>query len=90
MMAVKEILKDLVSINTIADKDNSIIMDYIGDFFLKLGFKSIVTFIGTLHIQIHICNPYRQGSINCRIRSRAGCWFPGAYRYSWNYRRLDH
>lgn len=38
-MAVKEILKDLVSINTIADKDNSIIMDYIGDFFLKLGFK---------------------------------------------------
>ena len=31
-MKAKEILKDLVAINTIADKDNRLIMDYIGSF----------------------------------------------------------
>lgn len=35
---VKEILKDLVAINTIADKDNKQIMDYIEGFFAGLGF----------------------------------------------------
>lgn len=37
-MTAKEILKDLVAINTIADKDNRLIMDYIGNFFADLGF----------------------------------------------------
>lgn len=37
-MTAKEILKDLVAINTIADKDNKQIMDYIGGFFADLGF----------------------------------------------------
>ena len=35
---VKEILKDLVAINTIADKDNEQMMDYLEDFFGELGF----------------------------------------------------
>lgn len=35
---VKEILKDLVAINTIADKDNQQMMDYLENFFSKLGF----------------------------------------------------
>ncbi len=36
---VKEILKDLVAINTIADKDNHKMMDYLEDFFAGLGFS---------------------------------------------------
>lgn len=35
---VKEILKDLVAINTIADKDNDQIMNYLEKFFAPLGF----------------------------------------------------
>ena len=35
---VKELLKDLVAINTIADKDNLQMMNYLEDFFSKLGF----------------------------------------------------
>lgn len=38
-MTAKEILKDLVAINTIADKDNDVIMDYIGNFFTGIGFN---------------------------------------------------
>lgn len=37
-MTAKEILKDLVAINTIADKNNLEIMNYIEDFLLPLGF----------------------------------------------------
>lgn len=37
-VTAKEILKDLVAINTIADKDNDLIMNYIGDFLAGLGF----------------------------------------------------
>lgn len=37
---VKEILKDLVAINTIADKDNGAMMDYLEAFFSKLGFET--------------------------------------------------
>ena len=36
-MTAKEILKDLVAINTIADKDNRSIMDYIENFFTAQG-----------------------------------------------------
>ncbi|MBR5315639.1 MAG: M20/M25/M40 family metallo-hydrolase [Firmicutes bacterium] len=36
---VKEILRDLVAINTIADKDNDKMMDYLENFFGKLGFE---------------------------------------------------
>lgn len=36
-MTAKEILRDLVAINTIADKENSRIMDYIESFFTPLG-----------------------------------------------------
>ena len=35
----KEILRELVAINTVADKDNNLIMNYIGNYFLKLGFN---------------------------------------------------
>lgn len=38
-MTAKEILKDLVAINTIADKDNEKIMNYIDRFFTGLGFS---------------------------------------------------
>lgn len=38
-MTAKEILRDLVAINTIADKDNEKIMDYIGSYFEGLGFS---------------------------------------------------
>ena len=37
-MRAQEILKDLVAINTIADKDNHLIMDYIGSFLEKQKF----------------------------------------------------
>lgn len=40
-MSAQEILKDLVSINTIADKDNGLIMDYIGKFFENLDFNVV-------------------------------------------------
>ena len=36
-MKARDILKDLVAINTIADKQNHEIMDYIEDFYSKLG-----------------------------------------------------
>ena len=36
-MTAKEILKDLVAINTIADRDNTSVMDYIENFFAPLG-----------------------------------------------------
>ncbi len=38
-MEAKKILKDLVAINTIADKDNNRIMDYIDSFLSNLGFE---------------------------------------------------
>lgn len=38
-MTAKEILKDLVAINTIADKDNVLIMDYIEKFFAERNFS---------------------------------------------------
>lgn len=38
-MKAKEILRDLVAINTVADKENEKIMDYIGDYFSELGFE---------------------------------------------------
>lgn len=38
-MNAKTILKDLVGFNTIADKENKQIMDYIDDFLSKLGFS---------------------------------------------------
>ena len=37
-MTVKEILKDLVAINTIKDKENKEMMDYIENFVKPLGF----------------------------------------------------
>lgn len=37
---VKEILKDLVAINTIEDKENQKMMDYLEDFFAELGFRT--------------------------------------------------
>ena len=39
IMNAKEILRELVAINTVADKDNNLIMNYIGNYFLKLGFN---------------------------------------------------
>ena len=36
-MKARDILKDLVAINTIADKGNHEIMDYIEDFYNKIG-----------------------------------------------------
>ena len=38
-MEAKKILKDLVAINTIADKDNNRIMDYIDSFLSNLDLK---------------------------------------------------
>lgn len=38
-MRAQDILKDLVGINTIADKDNNAIIDYINNYFEKLGFE---------------------------------------------------
>ena len=37
---VKEILRDLVAINTIADQDNLGMMDYLENFFDDLGFET--------------------------------------------------
>ena len=37
-MKTKDILRDLVAINTIADKNNHEIMDYIEGFFTPFGF----------------------------------------------------
>ncbi|MCR5482135.1 MAG: M20/M25/M40 family metallo-hydrolase [Clostridia bacterium] len=39
-MKAKEILRDLVAFNTIADKENKEIMKYIGEFFTKQGFSA--------------------------------------------------
>ena len=38
-MTAKDILRDLVAINTIADKDNDLIMNYIEKHFADLGFN---------------------------------------------------
>ena len=38
-MTAAEILKDLVAINTIRDKENKKIMDYIETFLMPYGFK---------------------------------------------------
>ena len=37
-MIARDILKDLVAINTIADKCNHEFMDYLEEFYTKLGF----------------------------------------------------
>lgn len=39
-MSSKEILKKLISFNTINDKENSKIIDYIEKYLTKLGFKT--------------------------------------------------
>ncbi len=39
-MKAREILSDLVAFNTIADKENTEIMKYVGDFFKNLGFST--------------------------------------------------
>ncbi|MGN1334341.1 MAG: M20/M25/M40 family metallo-hydrolase [Anaerovoracaceae bacterium] len=41
MMTAKDILRDLVAINTIADKDNHLIMNYIEKHFADLGFNVV-------------------------------------------------
>lgn len=43
-MLAKKLLKDLVAINTIADKENAKIMNYLQNFFDKYGFESKVLY----------------------------------------------
>ena len=88
-MEAKKILKDLVAINTIADKDNNRIMDYIDSFLSNLGFeierkkrgssmRTAASCIGNSDIPGRMCRSSGKRTFSCELPEgrKSGCHRP--------------